>query len=111
MLRLCRQKFYLCVPLTVNKKFNMATTHDLGVGSVIRYNGDLCTITECQHRTLGNKRAFLQVRMRNLRTGKMLDNRYRSGEEVEVACLEYKMMQYLFPDRKSVVCMDPITFE
>ena len=89
----------------------MATTHDLGMGSVIRFNGDLCTITELQHRTPGNKRAFLQVRMRNLRTGKMLDNRYRSGEEVEVARLEYKMMQYLYPEGETLVCMDPVTFE
>ena len=89
----------------------MATTQDLGVGTVIRYNGDLCTITECQHRTPGNKRAFLQVRMRNLRTGKMLDNRYRSGEEVEIARLEYTMMQYLYPEGETLVCMNPTTFE
>ena len=89
----------------------MSTTHDLGMGSVVRFNGDLCQITELQHRTPGNKRAFLQVRMRNLRTGKMLDNRYRSGEEVEVARLEYKMMQYLYPENETLVCMDPVTFE
>ena len=89
----------------------MSTTHDLGMGSVVRFNGDLCQITELQHRTPGNKRAFLQVRMRNLRTGKMLDNRYRSGEEVEVARLEYKMMQYLYPEGETLVCMDPVNFE
>ena len=89
----------------------MATTHDLGMSSVIRFNGDLCQITELQHRTPGNKRAFLQVRMRNLRTGKMLDNRFRSGEEVELARLEYKMMQYLYPEGETLVCMDPISFE
>ena len=89
----------------------MATTHDLGMSSVIRFNGDLCQITELQHRTPGNKRAFLQVRMRNLRTGKMLDNRFRSGEEVELARLEYKMMQYLYPEGETLVCMDPVSYE
>ncbi len=89
----------------------MSTTHDLSMGSVIRFNGDLCQITELQHRTPGNKRAFLQVRMRNLRTGKTLDNRYRSGEAVEIARLEYKMMQYLYPEGETLVCMDPVTFE
>lgn len=89
----------------------MATTQDIGISSVIRYNGDLCQITELQHRTPGNKRAFVQVRMRNLRTGKMLDQRFRSGEEVEVARLEYKMMQYLYPENETLVCMDPISFE
>ena len=89
----------------------MSTTQDIGIGTVIRYNGDLCTITECDHRTPGNKRAFVQVRMRNLRTGKMLDNRFRSGEAVELARLEYKMMQYLYPEGETFVCMDPETFE
>jgi elongation factor P len=89
----------------------MDTTQDISLGSVIRYNGDLCQITELQHRTPGNKRAFVQVRMRNLRTGKMLDQRYRSGESLEIARLEYKMMQYLYPEGETLVCMDPVTFE
>lgn len=89
----------------------MDTTQDIGIGTVIRYNGDLCTITECQHRTPGNKRAFVQVRMRNLRTGKMLDQRYRSGESLEICRLEYKIMQYLYPEGETLVCMDPVTFE
>lgn len=89
----------------------MATTQDIGVSSVIRYNGDLCQIVELQHRTPGNKRAFVQVKMRNLRTGKMLDQRFRSGEEVELARLEYKMMQYLYQDGTNLVCMDPVTYE
>jgi elongation factor P len=89
----------------------MATTQDIGIGSVIRYNGDLCTIMEYQHRTPGNKRAFVQVRMRNLRTGKMLDQRFRSGEEVELVRLEYKTMQYLYTEGEMLVCMDPVSFE
>ena len=89
----------------------MSTTQDIGVGTILRYNGDLCQITECQHRTPGNKRAFVQVRMKNLRTGKTLDQRYRSGEEVEIARLEYIMMQYLYPEGETLVCMNPTTFE
>jgi len=66
---------------------------------------------ECEHRTPGNKRAFVQVRMRNLRTGKLIDNRFRSGEEVDLARLEYKMMQYLYSDGANYVCMDPNSYE
>ena len=47
----------------------MATTSDLRPGIVIRYNGELCTVLESQHRTPGNLRAFYQVKMRNIRTG------------------------------------------
>ncbi len=89
----------------------MSSTQDLGVGTVIKHNSDLCQITELQHRTPGNKRAFVQVRMRNLRTGKTLDHRYRAGEAVEIARLEYKQMQYLYPEGETLVCMDTETFE
>ncbi len=49
--------------------------------------------------------------MRNLKTGKTLENRFRSGEEVEIARVEYKMMDYLYKDGDNIVCMDKETFE
>ena len=58
----------------------MANTGDVSVGTVLRYNGELCQIVEWQHRTPGNLRAFYQGKMRNLKTGKLLENRFRSGE-------------------------------
>ncbi|MFH1004927.1 MAG: elongation factor P [Bacteroidota bacterium] len=89
----------------------MATTQDMGIGSVIRFNGGLCLIIECEHRTPGNKRAFLQVRMRDLHTGKLLDHKFRSGEEVDLARLEYRMLQYIFEEGMNIVCMDNLTYE
>jgi elongation factor P len=89
----------------------MATTSDVNVGSVIRYNGELCSVVEWQHRTPGNLRAFYQGKMRNLRTGKLLENRFRSGEEVELARVEYKMLEYIYAEGESLVCMDKETFE
>jgi elongation factor P len=89
----------------------MANTGDINVGSVIRYNGELCLITEYQHRTPGNLRAFYQARMRNLKTGKQTENRFRSGEEVEVVRVEYKMMQFIYPEGEFIVVMDNETFE
>ena len=44
----------------------MANTGDVHVGSVLRYNGELCVVTEWQHRTPGNLRAFYQGKMRNI---------------------------------------------
>lgn len=89
----------------------MATTQDIGVGSVIRFNGELCAIVEYQHRTPGNLRAFYQAKMRNLRTGKLLENRFRSGEAVDLARVEYKMLQFIYPEGEHLVCMDNTTFE
>ncbi|MDP1746238.1 MAG: elongation factor P, partial [Bacteroidota bacterium] len=76
----------------------MANSGDLNVGSVIRFGGELCKIEEYIHRTPGNLRAFYQARMRNLKTGKIVENRFRVGEAVEVVRVDYKQMQYIFPE-------------
>lgn len=89
----------------------MATTSDVHLGTVLRINGELCVVTEWQHRTPGNLRAFYQGKMRNIRNGKILENRFRSGEEVEIARVEYKMMEYLYNDGEFLVCMDKENFE
>lgn len=89
----------------------MANTGDVSVGTVLRYNGELCQVIEWQHRTPGNLRAFYQGKMRNLITGKTVENRFRSGEEVFIARVEYKLMEYLYNDGDNLVCMDKETFE
>lgn len=89
----------------------MATTQDVSVGMFIRHNGELCQITEWQHRTPGNLRAFYQAKMRNVKNGKNLENRYRSGETVEIARVEFKELQYIFEEGDNIVCMDNETYE
>jgi elongation factor P len=89
----------------------MASTQDISLGTVIRYNGELCQIIEWQHRTPGNLRAFYQAKMRNLKNGKLVENRFRSGEGVEIVRVEYKELQYIYPEGDFVVCMDQETYE
>lgn len=89
----------------------MATTADVSVGTVLRYNGELCQVLEWQHRTPGNLRAFYQGKMRNLKNGKLVENRFRSGEVVEIVRVEYKMMQFIYTEGDFIVCMDNETFE
>jgi elongation factor P len=89
----------------------MADTSDIKVGSILRYNGELCQVTEYIHRTPGNLRAFYQVKMRNLKSGKVVENRFRAGEQVELARVEFKEMQYLYPEGDNMVVMDPETFD
>ncbi len=89
----------------------MASTHDIGVGSIIRFNGELCSILEFQHRTPGNLRAFYQAKMRNLKSGKLVEYRFRSGETVDLARVEFKKLQYIYPEGDFIVCMDNETYE
>ncbi len=86
-------------------------TGDINVGSFIRHNGELVQILEYQHRTPGNLRAFYQAKMRNVKTGKLAEYRFRSGEEVEVVRVEQKTLQYLYKDGSSMVLMDNETYE
>ena len=89
----------------------MANTSDLRPGLVIRYNGELCTVIESQHRTPGNLRAFYQVKMRNIKTGKSIENRFRSGEEIDIVRVERKQMQFLYRDGEDMVFMDMETYD
>ena len=89
----------------------MANTGDIHVGSVIRFNGELVQLIEYQHRTPGNLRAFFQAKMRNLKTGKLAEYRFRAGEEVEIARVEYKELQYIYKEGEHFVCMDNDTYE
>ena len=52
----------------------MGTTADLRPGAFIRFNGELAQVLESTHRTPGNLRAFYQVKMRVVRTGKLMEN-------------------------------------
>jgi elongation factor P len=89
----------------------MATVSDLSKGNFMRYNGEIVQVEELQHRTPGNLRAFYQIKMRNIRNGKVAENRFRPGEEVEILRVETKEYQYLYSDGSSLVCMDNETFD
>jgi elongation factor P len=89
----------------------MATISDLSKGNFVRYNGEVMQVEELQHRTPGNLRAFYQVKMRNVRNGRLVENRFRPGDAAEILRVETKEYQYLYPDGESLVCMDNETFE
>jgi elongation factor P len=89
----------------------MATVSDLSKGNYIRYNGEVVQIEELQHRTPGNLRAFYQVKMRSVRTGKTVENRFRPGDSVDQLRVETKEYNYLYADGNSLVVMDNETFE
>jgi len=89
----------------------MATTSDLRVGIVIKFNNELHTILAVEHRTPGNLRAFYQVKMRNIRNNKQIENRFRSGEEIQIERLEPRNFQFLYKSNDEYYFMDNGTYE
>lgn len=89
----------------------MATTQDVSVGNFLRYNGELVQVIEWQHRTPGNLRAFYQGKMRRVRDGKLAENRFRSGEAVEIVRVETKELAYLYEEGDAFICMDNETYD
>lgn len=89
----------------------MGTTSDLRPGAIVRFNGDLCVVLESEHRTPGNLRAFYQVKMRNMKTGRLIENRFRSGESIEFVRVEKSNYQFLYRDGNHFIFMDPNSYE
>lgn len=89
----------------------MAKASDIKNGNILRFNGELIAVEEFIHRTPGNLRAFYQARMRNIRSGKLVEYRFRTDEEVEICRVETNNYQYLYDDGDFFVVMDNNTFE
>lgn len=77
----------------------------------INYNGDVAVVLDTQHRTPGNLRAFVQMSLRSIRTGKTSDVRFSSTEKVDVVPMMTKKMEYSYKDGDDFVFSDPETFE
>lgn len=89
----------------------MATTSDFRPGLTIRYNNDLWTIVEFQHVNPGNWRAFVRAKMKNIKTGQVIENRFRAGQDVDVVRIEQRAYQYLYRDGEMFVFMDNDTYD
>jgi elongation factor P len=80
-------------------------------GMLIKIGNDLFRILDLQHFTPGNKRGFIQARMRNIRTSTLADQKFRAEEDVERATLDEREMQYLYHDGDHYHFMDTSTYE
>ena len=85
--------------------------NDLRPGMIIQHNGDLFSIYKAEHRTPGNLRAFVQAKMRNLRSGAMIDHRFRSTDAVDNINLDEVEMQYLYADGDFFHFMNTANYE
>lgn len=89
----------------------MASTSDFRPGLVIKYNNEPWTILEFQHVNPGNWRAFVRTKLKNLKSGKVIENRFRAGESIDILRIERKPFQYLYHDATGYVFMDQETYE
>src|SRR3981081_1838757 len=89
----------------------MIAATQLRPGMVIKFNNDLFSIFSMVHRTPGNLRGFVQVKMRNLRSGTMMEHRFSSEDKVERAMLDEQEMEYLYDDGESYHFMNTENYE
>jgi len=78
---------------------------------VIRRDGELFSVFSFTHLTPGNKRGFVQSKLRNLRTGALIDHRFRSVDTIERVALEQQEMEYLYQDGTDYIFMNTTTYE
>jgi elongation factor P len=89
----------------------MALANDLRKGMAIRYNGNPAVVLEVQHRTPGNLRAFVQVIIRYIGTGKSADIRFSSTEKVDLVDVNRQELEFSYSDPTGYHFMDPETYE
>ena len=78
---------------------------------VVKFNNDLFSVFKMEHRTPGNLRGFVQVKMRNFKSGTMIDHRFSSEDKVEKASLDEQEMEYLYDDGEYFYFMNTESFE
>ena len=80
-------------------------------GMVIKHNNDLHAVFSVEHRTPGNLRAFIQAKLRNLRTGAMFEHRFRSADAIDKVVVDEVKMEYLYNDGDSYYFMNTENYE
>lgn len=84
---------------------------DIRRGHIILFNDTPCRVMDFTHRTPGNLRAFVQVRLRNLIAGNTFDHRFSATDFVDEARLDSRECQVLYRDETGVHVMDAETYE
>ncbi|PAT01014.1 elongation factor P [Candidatus Izimaplasma bacterium ZiA1] len=89
----------------------MITTNDFKTGMTIKSEGNLFSVIEFQHVKPGKGSAFVRSKLRNLRSGAVLDKTWRAGEKVENAHIDKDKMSYLYSMGETYVFMNNDTYE
>lgn len=80
-------------------------------GMIIKHNNELHSVFSVEHRTPGNLRAFIQAKLRNLRTGAMFEHRFRSPDPIDRVVVDEIPMDFLYADGDDFYFMNTENFE
>ena len=89
----------------------MISTNDMRPGQTLDIDGTLFTIVNYQHVKPGKGQAFVKTKLKNLKSGAVVDRTFRADEKVNLAVLDKREMQYLYEDDAGLVFMDNESYE
>lgn len=89
----------------------MISTNDMRPGQTLDIDGTLFTIVNYQHVKPGKGQAFVKTKLKNLKSGGVVDRTFRADEKVNLAVLDKREMQYLYEDDAGLVFMDNESYE
>ena len=89
----------------------MANTSDFKNGLIIDHKNNLWKIVEFLHVKPGKGSAFVRSKLKNIRTGQVVDETFRAGEKINVVRVEARTYSYLYKDSDNYIFMDQETFE
>ncbi len=89
----------------------MIAATQLRQGMIVKFNNELHSVFSMVHRTPGNLRGFVQAKMRNIRSGSMIEHRFSSEDKVERIALEEHEMEFLYDDGEFYHFMNTENFE
>jgi elongation factor P len=80
-------------------------------GQGVLWEGGIWVVFSASHVAKGNKASYMQIELRNVKTGQIIGRRFRVDENVEEAFFERKKMEYLYTQGQDMVLMDPTNYE
>lgn len=89
----------------------MATTNDIKNGSVLNLDGQLWAVVEFQHVKPGKGGAFVRTKLKNVRSGKVVDKTFNAGTKIDFATVDRRDYSFLYEDGDDYVFMDQVNFE
>ena len=89
----------------------MPTANQIRKKNMVRYNGDICLVEECLVRTPPNNRAYVQMELRSVTSGKAFPIRTSVSEEIEIVENRGKTLEFSYENQGEYVFMDPTTFD
>ena len=89
----------------------MMKANDLRKGKLVNYEGALYTVHTATHVAKGNKRSYIQTKLKDLKSGNLLDVRFNVDDRIETPFIDTKAYEYLYRDSDDFVLMDQTSYE